>query len=97
MYNSNYTKEMNSKEEIFQLEIKSKKFHDDIREEVFISKEVYKTQFLLFIDCLNNRNFKFFLTNANVTSRSLNTSWSIFIEQLVNTFVKWYRKSSIIK
>jgi hypothetical protein len=92
MYNSKYTKEMNSKEEIFQLEIKSKKFHDDIREEVFISKEVYKTQFLLFIDCLNNRNFKFFLT-----SRSLNTSWSIFIEQLVNTFVKWYRKSSIIK
>jgi hypothetical protein len=35
---------MNSKEEIFQLEIKSKKFHDDIREKVFISKEVYKTQ-----------------------------------------------------
>jgi hypothetical protein len=30
-----------------------------------------------------------------VTSRSLNTSWSIFIEQLVNTFVKWYRKSGI--
>ena len=27
MYNANYTKEMNSNEEIFQLEIKSKKFH----------------------------------------------------------------------
>ena len=56
----------------------------------------------MFIDCptignwfLNNRNFKLFLTNTNVTSRSLNTSWSIFIEQLVNTFVKWYRKSGI--
>jgi hypothetical protein len=35
------------------------------------------------------------VTNTNVTSRRLNTSWSIFIEQLVNTFVKWYRKSSI--
>jgi hypothetical protein len=44
---------------------------------------------------LNNRNFKLFLTNTNVTSRSLNTSWSIFIDQLVNTFVKWYRKSGI--
>ena len=57
----------------------------------------------MFIDCptigtwfLNNRNFNLFLTNTNVTSRSLNTSWSIFIEQLVNTFVKWYRKSGII-
>ena len=57
----------------------------------------------MFIDCptigtwfLNNRNFKLFLTNTNVTSRSLNTSWSIFIEQLVDTFVKWYRKSGII-
>ena len=56
----------------------------------------------MFIDCptigtwfLNNRNFKLFLTNTNVTSRCLNTSWSIFIEQLVNTFVKWYRKSGI--
>jgi hypothetical protein len=56
----------------------------------------------LFIDCptigtwfLNNRNFKLFLTNTNVTSRSLNTSWSIFFEQLVNTFVKWYRKCTI--
>ena len=49
MHNANYTKEMNSNEVIFQLEIKSKKFHQ--REEVFISKEVYKTQFLLFIDC----------------------------------------------
>jgi hypothetical protein len=56
----------------------------------------------LFIDCstigtwfLNNRNFKVFLTNTNVTSRSLNTSWLIFIEQLVNTFAKWYRKSTI--
>ena len=46
---------------------------------------------------LNNRNFKYFLNNTYVTSRSLNTSWSIFIEQLVNTFVKWYRKSGIIK
>jgi hypothetical protein len=27
MHNANYTKEMNSNEEIFQLEIKSKKFH----------------------------------------------------------------------
>ena len=44
---------------------------------------------------LNNRNFKLFQTNTNVTSRSLNTSWSIFIEQLVNTFVKWYRKCTI--
>jgi hypothetical protein len=35
------------------------------------------------------------MTNTNVTSRSLNTGWSIFIEQLVNTFVKWYRKSGI--
>ena len=58
----------------------------------------------MFIDCLtigtwflNNKNFKLFLTNTNVTSRSLNTSWSIFIDQLVNTFVKWYRKSSIKK
>jgi hypothetical protein len=57
----------------------------------------------LFIDCptigtwfLNNRNLKLFLTNTNVTSRSLNTSWSKFIEQLVNTLVKWYRKSGII-
>jgi hypothetical protein len=36
----------------------------------------------------NNTNFKLFLTNTNVTSRSLNTSWSIFIEQLVNPVVK---------
>ena len=27
MHNANYTKEMNSNEEIFQLEIKSNKFH----------------------------------------------------------------------
>jgi hypothetical protein len=27
MHNANYTKEINSNEEIFQLEIKSKKFH----------------------------------------------------------------------
>jgi hypothetical protein len=27
MHNANYTKEMNSNEEIFQLEINSKKFH----------------------------------------------------------------------
>jgi hypothetical protein len=27
MHNANYTKEMNSNEEIFQLEIKSRKFH----------------------------------------------------------------------
>jgi hypothetical protein len=56
----------------------------------------------LFIDCptigtwfLNIRNFKVFLTNTNVTSRSLNTSWSTFIEQLVNTYIKWYRKCTI--
>ena len=29
MHNANYTKEMNSNEEIFQLEIKSKKFHQE--------------------------------------------------------------------
>jgi len=43
---------------------------------------------------LNNRNFKLFLTNTNVTSRSLNTSWSIF--HWANTFVKRYRKCTII-
>ena len=37
MHNANYTKEMNSNEEIFQLEIKSKKF---IIEEVFTREEV---------------------------------------------------------
>ena len=32
-----------------------------------------------------------------MTSRSINTSWSKFIELLVNTLVKWYRKSGIRK
>jgi hypothetical protein len=50
-----------------------------------------RLKFLLFIDCptigtwfLNNRNFKLFLINTNMTSRSL------------KTFVKWYRKCTII-
>ena len=39
MHNANYTKQMNFNEEIFQLEIKSKKFSSE-------------KQYLLFIDCL---------------------------------------------
>ena len=86
-----WKKDNHSNEVIFQYEITSKRFHQ--RESFHQVRSLNTVPIVHWLT--NNRNFKLFLTNTNVTSRSLNTSWSIFIEQLVNTFVKWYRKSTV--
>jgi hypothetical protein len=49
MHNANYTKEMNSNEEIFQLEIKSKKFH---QRGSFHQERSLSTIPILFTDCM---------------------------------------------
>ena len=93
MHNANYTKEMNSNEDIFQLEIKSKQFLQ--RGSIHQERSLNKGSLIVQQEELDFSTIGTFPTNTNVTSRSLNTSWLIFIEQLVNTFVKWYRKCTI--